>query len=141
LKGIIKKISQGIKNWMSICRGRFRCAGNQGGFTLIELIITVIILGFIAYSFTNMGSHILSASTDNESLYRAVRIGRNIMESSVAVGTTVTAQGWTVSSSLEWRREVRVLKSSGGQPTLVAIRVSVRKNGAVLCSLITHTAG
>ncbi|MCD6380011.1 prepilin-type N-terminal cleavage/methylation domain-containing protein [bacterium] len=140
MKGIIKKISQGIKNWMSICRGSRRFAGNQSGFTLIELIITVIILGFIAYSFTNMGSHLLSTSTDNESLYRAVQISRNRMEEAVGIGTGVSSKGWTASSSLEWNREVTVLKSSDGQPSLVAIRVSVRKNGVVLCTLVTHMA-
>jgi prepilin-type N-terminal cleavage/methylation domain-containing protein len=114
-------------------------AGN-GGYSLIELIVAVVILGFIVTSFASVGTNILSLSVNNDNLAAAVRIARNRMEESVRIGPGAATTGWNDQSSYQWRREVSVLKSGDEGATLSEIRINVRDDGGLLCTLVTHVA-
>ncbi len=114
---------------------------NKAGFTLIELVITICILGLIAYSFSVMQSCLLSAVKVDCEMTAAANLAESIMEESLRAGVGVESQGWVEKSGYEWRRTVVPLRSSGGNATLVEVKVEVRRNGGNLCSLITHIAG
>ncbi|MBN2072234.1 MAG: type II secretion system protein [Candidatus Krumholzibacteriota bacterium] len=114
---------------------------DQSGFTLIELIITIVILGMIAYSFSSMYAGLLSASSHDDMMTRAAQIAENRMEDSVRSGVGIAPVSWTADSGYEWMRDVTVLKDSGGAPTLVKIEVRIRKDERIICSLVTHIAG
>jgi hypothetical protein len=107
----------------------------------MEMIVTLLILGLIAYSFSNMHAHLLSASTEEDILYQATQLAESKLEDAITTGVSVLSQGWTASSPFEWRRIVTTLKPSAGDPTLVEVKVQVRKGNKVICSLVTHIAG
>jgi len=110
------------------------------GYSLIELIVTVVILGLVVASFASFGSGILVQSAENDELAAAIRIARSRMEEAAGMGTGLVSTGWVASSSYEWRRQVDVLRADPNGPTLVEVRVYVRNSGGLICSLMTHIA-
>ncbi|MBU8923384.1 MAG: prepilin-type N-terminal cleavage/methylation domain-containing protein [Bacteroidales bacterium] len=112
----------------------------ETGFSLIELIITIAILGLIAYFFSVMQSSILTAASGDDQLTDAVKLAEGKMEVAIQAGTGIQPQDWTADGDLEWKRDVSVLKLDEGAPTLVEVRVSVRKGQSIVCSLFTHIA-
>ena len=117
-----------------------RTRKTTSGFTLIELMITIIILGLVGYSFSMMESHIVFETNDQKTLTKAVILAEEKMEGAVAEGTGIQSIDWTDCCGLEWRRSVNMLESEDGTPTLVEVTVEVRSNGKVVCSLYTHVA-
>ncbi len=114
---------------------------DESGFSLIELIVTIAILGLVAYSFSVMQSGILAAASVDDELTDAVKLAEGKMEESIQQGTGIETLGWTLVGNFEWKRDVSVLKSDEGVPTLVEMTVSVRRGQSILCSLFTHIAG
>lgn len=125
---------------MRVLRSNF-ALDEKDGFTLIELVITIGILGLIAYSYSVMQSNLLSAVKIDDEMSAAMRLAESMMEDSLRAGIGVESRGWIEASGYEWRRTVVPLKSSEGSITLVEVKVEVRRNGGNLCSLITHIAG
>ncbi len=111
---------------------------NQDGFSLMELLVTIVILGFVAYSFSTMQMHILYASVEEDDLFNAARLVENRMEETINLGVGTKTTKWIKSGEYEWKRTVTVLKKFGKNPTLVEVRIQVRKGKEQLCSLITH---
>ena len=110
------------------------------GFSLIELVITIVIFGFVAYSFSLIQSHLNANSGKEILLTKSIVLAEKKMEEAIAEGVSVQSTGWSVDGGLEWRRTISVLKQSGSQPTLVEVRVDVRKNEKIIYSLFTHIA-
>ncbi len=115
-------------------------SSGSGGFTLVELIITVLVLGLIGWSFSALYSGLLSAATEDESGTGALLLAESVMEKSIGAGVDVATTGWISSSSYQWKRGVTVLRSGAGGPTLVEVRVRVRDDSGMICSLVTHIA-
>jgi len=114
---------------------------DDGGFSLVELIITIVIFGFVAYSFSLMQSHVVHQSVNEKILTRALFIAEEKMEESIAEGLSVQPVGWTPYKGVEWRREVTVIKEENGSPTLIEVWVDIRKDGRIIYSLFTHVTG
>ena len=112
----------------------------EAGFSLIELIVTIAIIGLIAYSFSVMQSGILAAASGDDQLTDAVKLAEGKMEEAIQTGAGIQSQSWTTDGDLEWKREVSVLKSDEGSPTLVEMTISVRTGQSIVCSLFTHIA-
>ncbi len=117
-------------------------AGRSGekGFTLVELLITIAILGTVVYSFSIMQSQVLSAASEDDKLTGAVKVAEKRMEESILTGASVQPLDWTAEGDCEWRRTVTSLRSSGENPTLVEVRIVVRRENVIICSLVTHIA-
>jgi prepilin-type N-terminal cleavage/methylation domain-containing protein len=113
---------------------------NVSGYSLIELVISVVILGLVVSSFAAVGNHMLAASAENDRVSKAALIATTRMEESVRNGTGSVSAGWISDPPYQWKREVSVLKSDTEGPTLVQVRVTVRDDRGVICSLITHLA-
>jgi len=122
------------------CIGLTTPVKDNRGFSLIELVITIVIFGFVAYSFSLIQSHINVNSGREILLTKSMVLTEKKMEESIAVGVSVQSTGWNAVGELEWRRTVTVLRQSGSQPTLVELRVDVRKNDKIIYSLFTHIA-
>jgi prepilin-type N-terminal cleavage/methylation domain-containing protein len=112
----------------------------ESGYTLIELIVTIAVIGLVAYSFSIMETGILSATAEDDLLSRAAHLAECKMEESIRTGVLVPAVDWTDADPFEWRRTVQVLKVTSTQPTLVEVEIQVRKGSAIVCSLTTHLA-
>jgi len=124
-------------------RGYMNCmvpAGDSRGFSLIELVITIVIFGLVAYSFSLIQSHLNANSGKEILLTKSIVLAEKKMEEAIAEGVSVQSTGWNVEDELDWRRTVTVLRQSGSQPTLVEVRVDVRKNDKIIYSLFTHIA-
>jgi prepilin-type N-terminal cleavage/methylation domain-containing protein len=113
---------------------------DESGFSLIELIVTIAILGLIAYSFSVMQSSILAAASGDDELTDAVKLAEGKMEEAIQEGAEIQSQGWTSDGNHEWKRDVSVLRSDEGDPSLVEMIVSVRRGQSIVCSLFTHIA-
>jgi len=110
------------------------------GFSLIELVITIVIFGFVAYSFSLIQSHLNANSGKEILLTKSIVLAEKKMEEAIAEGVSVQSTDWNVEGGLEWKRTISVLRQSGSQPTLVEVRVDVRKNEKIIYSLFTHIA-
>ncbi len=115
-------------------------SADTAGFSLVELIITIVIFGFIAYSFSMMQSHIVHQSVREKLLTKSFLLAEEKMEESIAEGVNVQPVDWTSEGGVEWRRSVSILQEQSGAPTLVEIWIDIRKDGKILCSLFTHVA-
>jgi len=113
---------------------------NQKGYTLIELVITVVILGMLAYYLGKMGVELLAGSTQQGRQVEMVNLAISRMEEAIKSGVSVTSQGWTSQSPYQWRRSVTTLKSDAGSPTLVEVTIEVKDASGRIYSLITHIA-
>ena len=113
---------------------------DKRGFSLIELVITIVIFGFVAYSFSIIQSHLDINSGREILLTKSIVLAEKKMEEAIVEGISVQSTGWNNESGLEWRRTVTVLRQSGGQPTLIEVKIDVRKDGKVIYSLFTHMA-
>lgn len=111
------------------------------GYTLIELVITLLVLGLVCYFIINMCVELLLGSTEQTQLVEEVNLALAKMEESFRTGVFVSAQGWASSGAYEWRRLVTTLKSDNGNPTLVEIKIEIRKGSNIIYSLINHIAG
>lgn len=111
------------------------------GYTLIELVITILVLGLVCYFIINMCVELLLGSTEQTQLVEVANLASTEMEESFRAGVFVSAQGWTSSDVYEWRRTVTTLKSDGGNPTLVEVKIEIRRDSNTIYSLINHIAG
>ena len=116
------------------------CLENEKGFTLIELVVTVLLLGLISYFIALMSVELLRGTTQQNILVNVAALATAKMEEAVRTGTDVSSQGWTASGDLQWRRTVTTLKSDNGDPTLVEVKIEIRKNSSVIFSLENHIA-
>jgi prepilin-type N-terminal cleavage/methylation domain-containing protein len=99
---------------------------NQNGYTLIELVITIIILGLMTYFLGSMCVELLAGSTQQTEQVEMVNLAISQMEEAVKVGVSLTSQGWTSEPPYQWRRTVTTLKSDNGDPTLIKVIIGVR---------------
>ncbi len=114
---------------------------NKEGYTLIELVITLLVLGLVCYFIINMCVELLLGSAEQTQLVEEVNLALAKMEESFRTGVFVSAQGWTSSGAYEWRRVVTTLKSDNGNPTLVEIKIEIRKGSNIIYSLVNHITG
>ena len=114
---------------------------NQKGYTLIELMVTVVILGLVVYVLIHFSSQILVGSRDEEKIVGATNLAISQMEEATNLGLGVTPQGWTSSVPFQWNRIVNMIKSDSlGSPTLLEVEIQVRENSDIVYSLITRLA-
>ena len=114
---------------------------NQKGYTLIELIITLVILGLVVYFLIHFCSQIIVGSEEEEKIVRATNLAISQMEGATSLGLSISSQDWTPSPPFEWNRAVRAIKSDSlGNPTLVEVEMQIRVNRDTVYSLITHLA-
>lgn len=114
---------------------------DQKGYTLIELIVTLVILGLVVYFLVHFCSQVLVGSIEEEKLVQATNLAISQMERATSLGLSVTSQGWTSSSPFEWNRTVTVIRSDSlGNPTLLGVEIQVRENSSIVYSLRTHLA-
>ena len=113
----------------------------EKGYTLIELTITILLLGLICYFIAVMSVELLEGTTEQNLLVQVANLAIAKMEEATRTGTAVISQGWTQSGDLEWRRVVSTLKSDAGSPTLVEVKIEIRKNSDIVFSLENHIAG
>ena len=114
---------------------------NEGGYTLIELVITILLSGLVCYFVAVMSVELLEGTTQQNRLVNVATLAIAKMEEAASTGTAVASQGWTPSGDLEWRRVVTTLKSDAGSPTLVEVRIEVRRNSSIIFSLVNHISG
>jgi type II secretory pathway pseudopilin PulG len=108
------------------------------GYTLIELTITIIVLGLVCYFVVNMCVELLAASAEQTQSVEGTNLAQSKMEEAERIGTSVSSQGWTTSGGYEWRRVVTTLKSQSGSPTLIEVKIEIRKNSVTFFSLTNH---
>jgi prepilin-type N-terminal cleavage/methylation domain-containing protein len=111
----------------------------EKGYTLIELIVTILLLGMICYFVAVMSVELVEGTTEQNLLVNAATLAIDKMEEATRTGVNVASQGWTTSGDLEWRRTVTTLKSDGG-PTLVEVKIEIRKNSHIIFSIKNHIA-
>lgn len=134
ITGTLRLLIQGIKSFSIFHDGGSR------GYSLIELIVSVVILGLVVAGFSKVGTHVVTLSADNGNMTEAVRIVRNGMEEAVRSGTSAGSTGWISEGSFQWKREVNVLRSGPDGPTLIEVKVKVKNSRGLICSLFTHIA-
>ena len=117
-----------------------RLMAKSAGYTLIELIITILVLGMVCYFVINMCVELLAASQEQTQWVEGINLAQSKMEEAERVGTSITSQDWTPSGGYEWRRVVTTLKSESGNPTLVEIKMEIRKNSQAFYTLLNHFA-
>ena len=110
------------------------------GYTLVELITTILLLGLVCYFIALMSVELLRVTTQQNILVNVAALATAKMEEAVRTGTDVSSQGWTASGDLQWRRTVTTLKSDNGDPTLVEVKIEIRKNSSVIFSVENHIA-
>ena len=109
----------------------------EKGYTLIELVITILLLGLVCYFIALMSVELLRGATEQNILVNVASLATAKMEEAVRTGTDVSSQGWTTSGDLQWRRTVTMLKSDNGDPTLVEVKIEVRKSSNIIFRLKT----
>ncbi len=114
---------------------------NQDGYTLVELVITVVILGLMTYFLGRMGVELLAGSTQQTEQVEMLNLAISKMEKTTKIGVSVASQGWTSESPYQWRRSVTTLKSDAGNPTLVEVTIEVKDALGQTYSLINHIGG
>lgn len=114
---------------------------NQNGYTLIELVITVVILGLMTYFLGNMCVELLAGSTQQIKQVEMMSLAISKMEEAIKIGVSLTSQGWTSEPPYQWRRTVTTLKSDGGNPTLVKVTIEAKDASEQTFSLINHIGG
>jgi len=118
-----------------------RILKNNKGYTLIELVITILVLGLVCYFIINMCTELLLGSTEQTQLVEEANLAQAKMEESVREGVNVSSQSWTTSGAYQWRRVVTTQKSDNCNATLVEVKIEIRKGSNVIFSLVNHIAG
>lgn len=115
--------------------------GKQNGYTLIELVITILILGMMTYFLGNMCGELLSGTTQEKKQVEMVSLAISKMEQATLMGVNLSSQDWTSETPYQWRRVVATLKSNTGNPILVKVTVEVKDALGQAFSLINHIQG
>jgi prepilin-type N-terminal cleavage/methylation domain-containing protein len=113
----------------------------QNGYTLIELVITIVILGMMTYFLGSMCVELLAGSTQQTEQVEMVNLAISKMEEATRIGVNLSSQAWTSEPPYQWRRSVTTLKSYMGNPTLVTVAIEVKDALGQTFSLINHIEG
>lgn len=119
---------------------------NKRGFTLVELIMAIIVVGIISIPISlSLGQHIRSAAVSQD-YSTAINLGRfemelvnNLAYANINSLTSANYQGY----SYDVVRTVSYAQGSGATPeSLKKITVDVKKSGSttVLVSFVTYVA-
>jgi prepilin-type N-terminal cleavage/methylation domain-containing protein len=119
---------------------------NKRGFTLVELIMAIVVVGIISIPISlSLGQHIRSAAVSEENS-TAINLGRfemelvnNLAYASINSVTSANYQGYPY----DVVRTVSYAQGSGATPeSLKKIAVDVKKSGSadILVSLVTYIA-
>ena len=114
------------------------------GFTLVELIMTIIVVGITAIPLSLLISQHVESTIQSEDLTMAANLARLDMEKAKNIGYAGIGTGTTTVTNYEGypydiTRTVDVIQSSGSEG-LKRIRVEAKKAGSatVLVSLVTY---
>jgi prepilin-type N-terminal cleavage/methylation domain-containing protein len=113
----------------------------ENGYTLIELVVTILLLGLICYFIAAMSVELLRGTNEQGLLVNVAALATAKMEEAARSGTNVNSQVWTQDNDLEWRRLVTTLKPGGCSPSLIEVKIEIRKNSNIVFSLENHIAG
>lgn len=114
---------------------------NQDGYTLVELVITIVILGLMTYFLGSMCVELLAGSIQQTKQVEMLNLAISQMEEAIKIGVSLTSQGWTSESPYQWRRTVTTLKSDCGNPALVEVTIEVKDAFGQTYSLLNHIGG
>lgn len=113
----------------------------QDGYTLVELVITIVVLGLTTHFLGSMCIGLLAGSIQQIKQVEMSNLAVSQMEEVVKTGVNVTSQGWTSVTPYQWRRIVNTLRSSDGNPTLVEVTIEVKDTFGQKYSLLNHLGG
>jgi prepilin-type N-terminal cleavage/methylation domain-containing protein len=113
----------------------------QIGYTLIELVVTIVILGLMTHFLGNMCVELLAGSTEEVEQVDMMNLAVSKMEEAIGIGLNLTSQAWTSEPPYQWRRIVTMLRSDNGNPTLLRVTIEVKDASQQTYSLINHLGG
>lgn len=112
----------------------------DGGFTLIELVVTIVLLGILAVPLFTLIANMMGGVGQHSESTEAVNLGISKMEEAVTAGVAATEDSG-YGGRYYWVRDTTRLKGAPADSLVkVEILIKRRPGSAAIFSLINHLA-